>query len=192
MFGPGYGAIGGGGWFDGSKLMEIPNIAAMNVPDISVTFWMYLLEDSTNAYRTILRKAVATTDMTPAIMLLPNERRLHVRIALKNNAGGGLAGFDSSAIIPLRRWTHIAYVVKGGATLTLYVNGVKDCPVLGANRAPAACPPSGTTYAWDEGDVKYNAGPLYVGGDPFMSGAAMFLDELKIFNKPLLESEVAV
>merc|ERR1719263_1537779 len=126
-------------------------------------------------------------------MLLPNDRRLHVRLSTTATGGGSTAtvvGFDSSAVIPLRRWTHIAYVLKGGAALTLYVNGVKDCPMLGTNRRSSGCPPGGMSYAWDEGDVKHNTGPLYVGADPYMPGAAMFMDSLKIFNIALAEKDV--
>ena len=91
--------------------------------------------------RTIFRKAHGARDMTPALMLLPNDRRLHVRVGTTHSA---VSGFDSTAVIPLRRWTHVAYVLKGGAALSLYVNGVKDCPVLGSNRHCAiGCPPGG-------------------------------------------------
>lgn len=116
--------------FDGVRLMEVAHSEALNSNDLSVSLWVYLLEDSTNSYRTIFRKAAEAADMTPTLMLLPNDRRLHVRLSTDLNVANG---FDSTAVIPLRRWTHIAYVLKGGATLTLYVNGVKDCPVLGSN-----------------------------------------------------------
>ena len=109
--------------------------------------------------------------MTPALMLLPNERRLHVRLATTSSA---IIGFDSTALIPLRRWTHVAYVLKGAAALSLYVNGVKDCPHARGLRH-GECPPGGATYAWDEGDVRHNDGPLYVGADPFMSGPCLTL-----------------
>jgi len=182
LAGPGHGPHGNGAWFDGTTLMEIPHIPQMMGNDLSVSFWMYLLEDSTNSYRTIFRKAHSAGDMTPALMLLPNDRRLHMRIGTTQ---ARVTGFDSTAVIPLRRWTHVAYVLKGGSALSLYVNGVKDCPQH--RRSSTGCPPGGATYAWDEGDVVHNTGPLYVGGDPFMSGTAMFLDELKVYTRPLSE-----
>ena len=169
--GPGHGPSGFGAAFDGSRMMEVPRTPDFESNDLTVSFWMYLLEDSTNSYRTIFRKAQHAADMTPTLMMLPMDRRLHVRIA---TTGTVTTGFDSTAVIPLRRWTHVAVVIKGGAAMTLYVNGVKDCPVLGSNRHCAiGCPPGGATYAWDEGEVLQNQGPLYVGGDPFMSGVAM-------------------
>ena len=109
-------------------------------------------------------------------------------------AGGqatpSVVGFDSSAVIPTRRWTHVAYVLKGGAALSLYINGVRDCPMISSNRRGGSCPPGGGSFAWDEGDVLHNAGPLYVGADPFMSGAAMFMDSLKVFNLALPEKDI--
>lgn len=190
--GPGHGATGAGAWFDGIKAMEIPHIPAMESPDLTVAFWLYLLEDSTNSYRTLVRKAKNVQDMTPSIMLLPNDRRLHIR--LSTTAGGqatpSVVGFDSSAVIPTRRWTHVAYVLKGGAALSLYINGVRDCPMISSNRRGGSCPPGGGSFAWDEGDVLHNAGPLYVGADPFMSGAAMFMDSLKVFNLALPEKDI--
>ena len=190
--GPGHGATGAGAWFDGVKSMEVPHIPTMESPDLTVSFWLYLLEDSTNSYRTLVRKAKSVTDMTPAIMLLPNDRRLHIRLSTTASAQSAsqVVGFDSTALIPLRRWTHVAYVLKGGAALSLYVNGVKDCPMIGNRRRGASCPPGGASFAWDEGDVRHNSGPLYVGADPFMSGANMFLDSLKIFNIALPEKDV--
>ena len=175
--GPGHGPTGAGAWFDGaSAVMKVPHIPEMNSRDLTVSFWMYLLEDSTNSYRTILRKAGAVGDMTPALMLLPNERRLHVRVATTTS---GVVGFDSTALVQLRRWTHVAFVLKGGAALSLYVNGVKDCAHARGSRR-GDCPAGGATYAWDDGDVRFNNGPLYVGADPFMSGTAMFFDGLKV------------
>lgn len=127
-------------------------------------------------------------------MLLPNDRRLHLRLSTNAPAstGNAVVGFDSTAVIPLRRWTHVAYVLKGGAALSLYVNGVKDCPVLGTSRRTSGCPPGGSTYAWDEGDVKHNKGTVYVGADPFMSGANMFMDGLKIHNAALPEKDIVL
>lgn len=185
--GPGHGPNGNSAHFDGMQLMEVAHSTEFNSIELSISLWVYLLEDSTNSYRTIFRKATSAADMTPTLMLLPNDRRLHVRVSTSQNAANG---FDSTAVVPLRRWTHIAYVLRGGATLTLYVNGVKDCPVLGGNLHGVRCPPGGSTFSWDEGAVSLNEGPLYVGGDPFMPGTPMFVDNLKIHERALSAHEV--
>lgn len=136
LAGPGHGPTGSGAWFDGTGGMTIPHIPAMNSPDLTVCFWMYLLDDSTNSYRTLLRKAKDVSDMTPALMLLPNERRLHVRLTTTSS---GVIGFDSTAIIPLKRWTHVAYVLKGGAALSLCASPPPQLAVL-ARRRPHGGP----------------------------------------------------
>jgi len=186
LAGPGYGPSGSGARFDGSQMMEVPHSPEFSSNDLSVSFWIYLLEDSTNSYRTIFRKAAVSADMTPALMLLPTDRRLHVRLATSKTV---VTGFDSTAVVPLRRWTHIAWVLKGGAALTLFVNGIKDCPVIGTNHHGAGCPPGGSTYAWDEGEVFHNDGPFYFGADPFMGGTSMFVDELKVYKRALSERD---
>jgi len=120
--------------------MEVPRTPDFESNDLTVSFWMYLLEDSTNSYRTIFRKAQHAADMTPTLMMLPMDRRLHVRIA---TTGTVTTGFDSTAVIPLRRWTHVAVVIKGGAAMTLYVNGVKTAPSSAATAtAPSAARPA--------------------------------------------------
>ena len=61
------------------------------------------------SYRTLLRKAATVQDMTPSLMLLPNDRRLHVRLSTTGTTSStATVGFDSTAVIPLRRWTHVA------------------------------------------------------------------------------------
>ena len=50
--------------------------------------------------------------------------------------------------------------------------------------------PAGATYAWEEGDVLHNEGPLYVGADPYMAGTPMFLDTLSIHARALPEREI--
>ena len=77
--GPGHGPSGFGAAFDGSRMMEVPRTPDFESNDLTVSFWMYLLEDSTNSYRTIFRKAQHAADMTPTLMMLPMDRRLHVR-----------------------------------------------------------------------------------------------------------------
>ena len=142
----------------------------------TVSFWMYLLEDSASSHRTILQ-AASREDMTPVgsrcrAPAAPRADRLSAAPARARRRA------STRRRCPLRRWTHVAVVLKGGAALTLFVNGVKDCPVLGSSKHGAGCLPAGATYAWEEGDVLHNEGPLYVGADPYMAGTPMFLDTL--------------
>ena len=54
--GPGHSPIGSGARFDGERMMTIPHSELFTSSDLTVSFWMYLLEDSSNSYRTIFRK----------------------------------------------------------------------------------------------------------------------------------------
>merc|ERR1712060_145437 len=45
---------------------------------------------------------------------------------------------------------------------------------------------------WDEGDVVHNEGSLFVGGDPFMSGTSMYLDQLRIRSRSIAEEDVLI
>ena len=105
--------------------------------------------------------------MTPSILLWPKERRLHVRASTQFSWNEGL---DSTAVIKLRRWTHVA-VVGSGQLLQLFINGVLDSQVI------------------LKGPIKYNRGEIYLGKDPWHSGFKGFLDDLRIFDKPLHEED---
>ncbi len=43
--------------------------------DVTIMFWVYLLEDSTGNWRTLLHKGNSIQQLTPTIMLWPKERR---------------------------------------------------------------------------------------------------------------------
>ena len=93
---------------------------------MTISFWIFLLKDSTGSWRTILHKGNSARDLTPTIMLWPKERRLHVRLSTDQNPNEGL---DSKSIIPMRRWTHIT-VSFSLQLLHLYVNGILDNQVI--------------------------------------------------------------
>jgi len=168
-FGPGFAGHGNSAWFDGFSGMEVPNSPAFKQSDCSftVSFWMFLLQDSIGTWRTILHKG-GEGELTPQIMLWPKSRRIHARVSTEANPNEGI---DSVAIVPLRRWTHVAFVVQG-RLLQLFVNGMLDGQVV------------------TDGSTVQNKGPLYVGKDKGHPGAQMFLDELKWVNRASDEKEI--
>lgn len=102
--GPGRGPLGFGARFDGVSMMEVPHSDEFNSEHLTVSCWIYLLEDSTNSYRTVWRKAATASDMTPSLLLLPSDRRLHVRLSASTDAHADAAvSFDSTSVVPLRR-----------------------------------------------------------------------------------------
>jgi hypothetical protein len=89
---------------------------------LSITFWVYLLEDSTGNWRTLLNKGENVEELTPTIMLWPRERRLHVRVSTEKFWNEGL---ESKGVLNLKQWVHIAVVVSR-QTIQLYINGSLD------------------------------------------------------------------
>jgi hypothetical protein len=121
--------LGGKGYsayFDGNRFMTIPHIKEYESQDLTVTFWIFLIGDSTGGWRTIFHKGETAQDLTPTVMLWPKERRLHVRVATDMNPNEGL---DSKAVIPLKRWTQIA-IIYSSQLLQLYVNGLLDSQAI--------------------------------------------------------------
>jgi hypothetical protein len=142
-------------------MVTIPNHPSfIETTDISVTFWIYLLEDSTGNWRTILNKGSDIQELTPTIMLWPKERRLHVRASTSMFWNEGL---ESKGIINIRIWTHISVIISG-QMMQLYINGALDNQII------------------LKGQVKMNNGNLHLGKDPWRSGTKSYIDELKIYN----------
>jgi len=83
------------------------------------------------------------------------------------------AGCYSSNDFPLNTWTHVACVF-GNGNLTMYINGVKNATTF-ANYSPA-------DYAGNYGNLSIGSGN---GSDGQIAGVSGYLDEIKIFNRPL-------
>lgn len=136
--------------------------------DISITFWVYLLEDSTGNWRTLIHKGDSVEELTPTIMLWPKERRLHIRVGTEIFWNEGL---ESKALINMKQWVHIAVVISG-QMIQLFINGNLD------------------TQAILKGKVRMNTGQLHIGKDPWRPGVKCFMDELKIYKYPLRAQEI--
>ncbi len=145
-------------------MMKIPNHKAfIETSDITLSFWIYLLEDSTGNWRTILNKGSDIKELTPTVMLWPKERRLHIRVGTEVFWNEGL---ESKGMINMKCWTHIAVVISG-QMIQLYINGGLDNQII------------------LKGKIKMNNGELHVGKDPWHSGTKCYLDDLKIYSTAL-------
>jgi hypothetical protein len=146
--GPARGGHGASAAFNGKEdFIMIPNSKVAQSRQMTVMFWMYLLEDFTGTMRTILRKGASADEKTPTIMLQAESRRLRV---LASSEAADKEGFDSVAYIPPKRWTHVALMIEG-KLMQLYVNGMFDSQVV------------------MKGNAVFNTGPFVVGKD--MEGA---------------------
>lgn len=171
-YGPGVLGKGGSAYFDGIKYRIVPTQPALEaaVPCFTITMWIYLLEDSIGAWRTIFNKAAGPDQLAPALLLWPDERRLHLRVAPRADWNQG--ALDSTGHIPLKRWTHVA-VSCTGSVLRLYINGLKDGEVI--LEGPAA---------------EDLAGDLYLGRDPWRAGTKAYMDDFRWYDRELAGGEV--
>lgn len=154
---------------DGTTVVEAARSSALDATSFTVAFWVFLLEDSVGAWRTVLGKGDTIDHHTPTVLLWPNERKLDARVSLEE---GGGTSVTSRGELPLKRWTHIAVSCEGGV-LRLYLNGMLESEQVVAS------------------PVLANTGPLRIGKDPWRAGSRMYLDDLRVFDAALSAPEVA-
>jgi hypothetical protein len=169
------GWVGGALALDGANdYVQATNSATLQVgkdgDDLTVAFWIRLEQGATGSWRSMAHKGGASDQRTFAMWLRPSDNRIHYRIS---TVGGWNEGGDSSAQVPVRTWTHVAYV-KAGNTLSLYLNGAVD-----------------SSAALGGGAVKANSGPFYLGKDPWYAGVKSEMDDVRIYNYALETDEIA-
>lgn len=93
------------------------------VSDFSLSMWLYLTQDSTGQYRTIITRG-HKSERWPVVMLRDVDRRIEVGFGLQNMATL-CERLTSKDPVPLNKWTHIC-LVSEGSKLRLYMNGSLD------------------------------------------------------------------
>lgn len=159
---------GASAFFTGDYFTKVPNFSNLINKDMTISFWIYLLEDSTGNWRTLITKGNKSTELTPTIMLWPKERRLHVRVGTETFWNEGL---ESKSIIPLKQWTHVV-VTFGGLMIQIFINGNKDNQIILNSK------------------IKMNDGDFYIGKDLQKTGVKCYLDDFKIYDIVLNELEI--
>lgn len=155
-------------YFNGESYTTIQNFSQLTPVDITISFWVYLLSDSTGNWRTLFHKGLTQMELTPTMMLWPKERKLHIRVATEVYWNEGL---ESRASLSLKQWTHIA-VTFSGQMIQLYINGIKDNEIILS------------------GKISMNNGPFHLGKDPWRPGVKCYIDDFKLYNKILNEKEI--
>jgi hypothetical protein len=115
-----------------------------NLSDFSITFWLYLTQDSTGKHRVVMYRG-DQHEKWPLVLLKDLDRRLE--ITLKPHASDTSEKLVSKSAVPLKKWCHVAVVCEG-SKVRLYMNGSLDFL-----RANSSFP-------------KQNRHPLYVGKVP--------------------------
>jgi hypothetical protein len=168
------GKVGGGLSFNSTDDVVILDDKSLECgkfdADFSVCFWMYLNAGAAGAWRNMTHKGHSDDERTFAMWLHPDSNHVHFRISTyaSNNEGG-----DSNAEVPVGKWTHLTYV-KTGRKLQLFFDDHKD------NELELAAA------------VQSNAGPLYIGKDPWFSGINGMISDYRIYSRALLPSEISI
>eukprot|EP00403_Amphidinium_massartii_P014000 CAMPEP_0178413718 /NCGR_PEP_ID=MMETSP0689_2-20121128/22671_1 /TAXON_ID=160604 /ORGANISM="Amphidinium massartii, Strain CS-259" /LENGTH=533 /DNA_ID=CAMNT_0020034997 /DNA_START=1 /DNA_END=1599 /DNA_ORIENTATION=+ len=166
--GPGILGQGASMAVDGELLFSASDSDDFSSSSFTVALWVYILQDSTGAWRTIFQRGESQDDFAPALLLAPDERRLNVRLGFGDRTSGLLR---SVGILPMRRWTHIA-VACGGDVVRLYINGLQDSQTI------------------LEGSWQGGKGMLHLGRDKWRGGVKAFLDDFRWYRKQLSEGEI--
>jgi len=174
-FGPGVGGHGHAARFVGTDFLEIANHPAYSEArdTFSLELWMYLRQDSTGDWRTVVHKGGRDEERTPTLFLEPLTRGIEFFVSTTDANQPMGERLWSNSFIPLHRWTHVAAVAEGHS-LRLYINGLLDS--------------ENTTV----GTILQNTGPLFLGGDPWRStgGFDGYVDEAKLYSRALTTDEI--
>jgi hypothetical protein len=166
--GPAQGGVGASASLDGQTSVVLPHHEAMQGQGMTVAFWIYLLQDSGGMYRYIMRKGAEGDETSPTIQLHQESRRLHIRVKTE---GQDEERFDSVGFIPKRRWTHVGLVLEGEQA-RLYINGIRDQLLVLRGR------------------VRFNNGPITLGGGGSNAGVKSFIDDVRVYNEGLEEARM--
>jgi len=150
---------------------SINHINAYQSSSWTISMWLFVGEPVVGDFRTILYKG-SESNPGPHVSLWPESRRIHIRLTTGNDASTSIETLDSNSNIMIGRWSHIGVVVDG-KLLSLFVNGILDTVKL-LNRPP-----------------QFNTDPFYIASDPWHDSLNCFIDQLAIFQRALLPTELA-
>merc|ERR1719502_1645353 len=174
-FGPGVGGHGHAARFVGTDYTEVHHRAGYSEAGstFSVEMWMYLRQDSTGDWRTVMHKGGRDDERTPTLFLEPLTRGLEFFVSTTDASQPMGERLWSNSFVPLHRWTHLAAVAEGHS-LRLYINGLLDSENVTV------------------GSIVHNNGPFFLGGDPWRpaGGFSGFIDEFKFYGRALTTDEI--
>lgn len=169
------GKAGAGVLFDGKAASygRLPAGAVSSLSTFSIGSWVKM-----NALSTWMRLFDFGSSTTKYMFLTPQAGlsggKSIVRYAIKNGSGAEQSlSFNYS--FPLNTWVHLA-VTQSDTLTTLYINGDAVASTTGITLRPSGLGNTGNNYL---GKSQFN--------DPMLKGA---VDEFKIYNRALSESEV--
>lgn len=163
--------------------IEVPDHSEINfgTGDLSIDAWVFVPQPSAVYIHPIVDKLSYNTSGTQGIgyaFSLVSSFSSGARLQFVMGGGGPLASYlgPNAPSVPFNTWTHVAVVVNRGAgTIAFVVNGVQV----------AATGPALPSYS-----ITNNL-PLLIGESrsPGAVQAAIKIDELELFNRPLAAAE---
>lgn len=174
-FGPGIGGHGHAARYVGTDYSELRHTAAYaeTGATFTVEMWLYLRQDSTGDWRTVMHKGGRDEERTPTLFLEPLTRGLEFFVSTTDAGQPMGERLWSNSFVPLHRWTHLAAIAEGHS-LRLYINGLLDSENVTV------------------GSIVHNSGPFFLGGDPWRPAGGFdgFIDEFKFYGRALTTDEV--
>ncbi len=174
-FGPGVGGHGHAARFVGTDYTEIRHQSsyAESGSAFTIEMWLYLRQDSTGDWRTVVHKGGRDEERTPTLFLEPLTRGLEFFVSTTDANQPMGERLWSNSFVPMHRWTHVAAVAEGHS-LRLYLNGLLDSENVTV------------------GTIVHNNGPVFLGGDPWRPAGGFdgFIDEFKFYGRALTTDEV--
>lgn len=166
--GPGHLGHGFSGAFVNGIGSTVQGNDSLRASEFTISFWMYLLRDTSTTFRSILSKG-SGSQITPTILLYPKSRKLSVRVTTDDSSSEGLASVGQ---IQMRRWTHVA-VTGSNNRLKIFINGMKDSEIS----------LRGTTLPNNEN--------IDVGATLENAGFEGYLDDLRFYRRALPDNEIS-
>jgi Concanavalin A-like lectin/glucanases superfamily len=171
--GPGLRGFGSSAYFNGSDMAIIEPRAAYETETLTISMWIYLLEDAIGAPRVLAVKG--TKEVTvPSIVVFPT-RKIGVSVSVQNddftNPGDAVETFESHGAVPLSRWTNVVVTIEG-RIVQIAINSILDSENL-LSHPPMLVP-----------------GPVYLAKAPWQSGSKVFIDDVQLLNRPLSDAEL--
>ncbi len=170
------GKFGGGLKFDlgSTDGVYIPGSASLNWNNYTMGFWIKFTNNYNGSWNQIIARTTAGgSDRSPGLWMNTGYTAFHWRHNPGNSGATAVGPTGENTNFTLNQWYYAAGV-KNGTSFDFYVNGLKI----------------GSTYAISDPMTMDSGGGLYIGNAASQS-AGFIIDELKIYNYPRTQKQIA-
>jgi len=129
--GPGFGGEGMSLYVEHDSNYAVTSKNDLGITEMSVMFWVYVIESGTYGYRSIISKMKSDmTNVTPTIKYSTHGSVIELILTTVGTNVSGLSEPEPTSIItngalmPFK-WTHLAFTISP-STAAIYINGMMD------------------------------------------------------------------